>query len=476
VLFRNIRELPDASLENTDESWKLIIDFPFDEPGHGPRDDLSRLQAFAQSHREGARTLCWLPSFLSTEAQKDLGMLVILEHILTGERFSQYANHLSPQDRPVAKSLLENQRTVLNERVRSHLEAAYGLETFDRGSLDTTHYLDLAERYVSLLPGFEPQPPSAATLDQAKEQLLSQALAHEFPAAPKFEAEIKLVHLKKVYEQVMPAAQTPDGRVLIEKTMRTLVRQIADPLLLGEMGPDATHFVLGQHWRNHFHRKLAETHSDLTVAQLREWIDDPRPMGLPKEAQNLVIVVFAAQTNRTFTMHEASFEPTLADLRDEYALREQRLPGQKDWELAVERAGSIFGVAVSRLLNTSNVNAMSTEVKKKASAARGPCQKYCQRLRERMAKLGLTPEHTDRWNTASTTLGLLERVHHRDAGNVVDLLATTEVATSEAAMASALARRLSSRETSIRPAGISSRGSVSSRTKDKEPRTRYLPR
>src|SRR5262249_13414319 len=31
VLARNIRELPDASLENIDDRWKLIIDYPFDE-------------------------------------------------------------------------------------------------------------------------------------------------------------------------------------------------------------------------------------------------------------------------------------------------------------------------------------------------------------------------------------------------------------------------------------------------------------
>ena len=99
VLFRNIRELPDSSLENTDESWKLVIDFPFDEAGHGPRDDLSTVQRFMQSHPDGTKTLCWVPSFFSLDAQKDLGMLVILEHILTGERFAQYSNHLSPQDR-----------------------------------------------------------------------------------------------------------------------------------------------------------------------------------------------------------------------------------------------------------------------------------------------------------------------------------------------------------------------------------------
>ena len=182
VLFKNIRELPDSSLENSEEPWKIVIDFPFDEAGHGPRDDLSTLQRFIQSHPDGAKTLCWVPSFFSNDAQKDLGMLVILEHILTGERFGQYSSHLSPQDRPAAKSLLENQPSILRQRVQSHLDAAYGLEVLSQGSLDTLHDLDLSEHYVSLSPGFVPQPPVAANLSGAMQHLLSQALEHEFPA------------------------------------------------------------------------------------------------------------------------------------------------------------------------------------------------------------------------------------------------------------------------------------------------------
>jgi len=58
VLFRNIRELPDTSLDNADARWKLIIDYPFDEAGHGPRDDLSRVQAFRHTHPGGTKTLC----------------------------------------------------------------------------------------------------------------------------------------------------------------------------------------------------------------------------------------------------------------------------------------------------------------------------------------------------------------------------------------------------------------------------------
>ena len=434
VLFRNIRELPDSSLENSDEVWKLVIDFPFDEAGHGPRDDLSTIQRFLQSHPDGTRTLCWMPSFLSVDAQKDLGMLVILEHILTGERFAQYANHLSAQDRQAAKSLLENQRSVLQQRVQNHLDAAYGLEALMPGSLDTTHDMDLNEHYGSLYPGFTPQPPVAANLAGAMGHLLGQALEHEFPAAPLFEMEVKPSLLKKIYELVLPATETLDGRLLIENTLRPLLRKIAKPLLLGDMGIDATYFVLGQHWNTHFARKVAETGSPVDVKHLRKWINDPRPMDLPQEAENLVILLFAAQTNRTFYRHGGPCEPTLQSLPDDCELRTVSLPEPGQWDLAVKRAGSVFGVAGNRLLSAGNVSTLSVEVKKKADQVRRPCETYRQKLHDRMGCMGLAPEATDRMKTALATQKIVGLASAAESANVIGLLARADVATSEAAM------------------------------------------
>ncbi len=440
VLFKNVRDLSDTSLENdADADWKVIIDFPFDEQGHGPRDDLSRLQAFQETHPAGSKTLCWLPQFLSDEALKDLSLLVILEHILTGERFGQYSNHLSPQDRQSAKSLLENQRSVLVQRVQSHLDAAYGLEAIARGSLDTTHELEQHEQFVSLWPGFEPQPPVAANLGGALRHLLGQALASEFPGAPEFEAEIKTSHLKKVHAIVSEAAQSQDGRVLVDKSLRSLMRQIANPLLLGEMGHDATHFVLERHWRNHFDRKAVEIgSSSLSVGQLRRWIDEPRPMGLPKEVQNLLILTFAEQTNRKVVRHGGPWEGTLTNLPDDCELTSWVGPSQEQWTAAVGRAGSIFGSAPSPLLKASNVSNLATEVKKQASEHREACQRYCQRLQDRLVKLGIDPAKADRAKTAEATLALVEQVHTQEADDVVGTLARIEVATSEPAMAECL--------------------------------------
>ncbi|MFN5304087.1 MAG: phage resistance protein, partial [Pseudanabaena sp.] len=371
VLFRNIRDLPLTTLENDGDRWKIIIDYPFDVDTHAPRDDISRIQGFREAHPNGAKTLAWVPAFLSEDALTDLGMLVTLDHILagTGERFAQFASNLSAQDRQSAKSLLENQRSSLHQRVLHHLEVVYGLDSTDSNSINPERSLELNERFHSLYAGLQLQPPIASTLREALTNLLEQALEYEFPAAPDFEAEIEASNnLEKVYKVIIDATQQTDGRIAIEdRKLRLLVRQIANPLLLGEMALEATHFVLGQHWKQHFTRKIAEIGGAISVGQLRRWLDEPKAMGLPAIAQNLVILTFAAQTNCIAYRSNLAIDVTLKFLPDDVEFRTQKLPDQVLWQTAVDRATSIFNISISKLLNAKNVAELSDKIAKMAS-------------------------------------------------------------------------------------------------------------
>ncbi|MCP4691719.1 MAG: phage resistance protein, partial [Desulfobacterales bacterium] len=162
VIYGNIRTLPDNALEPEGDHWKLIIDFPFDDPPHGPRDDISRPQKYKAGRPEGVRSIAWVPSFFKHQAQKNLGLLVILEHILTGERYRLYSAHLSERDQASARALLENQRSMLRQRVLTHLCAAFGLDMGDDEAIDASH--ELSDHFQSLDPGFAPRPPAATSL------------------------------------------------------------------------------------------------------------------------------------------------------------------------------------------------------------------------------------------------------------------------------------------------------------------------
>jgi hypothetical protein len=430
VIYGNVRSLPDTSLTASGETWKVIIDYPLDEPGHTTRDDQGKLMLYAQANPAGTSTLVWLPAFFVGPALRDLSRLVVIDHVLTGERFAGYAAFLSPQDRSTARTLLENQQSALEQRVKEHIEAAYGIRGSRSRCIDDSH--ELTDTFKSLYPGLDPQPPAASSLKGVMEDLLGQALSFEFPAHPSFGAEIKSLNLRKVHDEVMRAVSETGGRVLVEKNLRSLLKQIAEPLGLGEQGE--THFVLGQRWRDHFIRKAAESGAAVTVQALRRWMDEPRPMGLPRECENLVILVFAAQTNRSFFRHGAPFEATLTNLPDEVELREQQLPAETAWRTAMQRAGTIFGIAASPLLNASNLAKLADDIQRRAAEKMDACRKLVSELASHLRDLGERPEQTPRHQTAEAVLSLLEAVRNARPAAVVEALAGLAPRTSEAAM------------------------------------------
>jgi hypothetical protein len=372
----------------------------------------------------------WLPAFFSETARRDLSRLVIIDHILTGERFNGYASFLSPQDRQTARTLLENQRNSLQERVKQHIEAAYGIRGSQSKSIDDSH--TLANTYCSLYPGLDLQPPRASNLKGQLEEMLSQALGFEFPGHPNPGAEIKSSNLRKVYDVALKAVAEKGGRLLVEANLRSLMKQIAEPLNLGEQGE--TYFVLGQRWKDHFTSKSREAGASMTVQNLRKWIDEPRCMGLPKECGNLIVLVFAAQTNRSFFLHGAPCDATLSSVPDDAELREQQLPPETAWVVAVERAGRIFGVTSSPLLNASNLAKLADAIQVQAKADVAPCGCLVDELTSHFVDFGIDNEKAARSLTAAAVVDLLEAVRDAKPAAIVETLATLQPTTSEAAM------------------------------------------
>ena len=429
VIFANVRELTTESLAAKADSRKAILDFPFDEAGHSPSEDIKRLDDFRQSEKP-SRTLAWLPSFLSAKAQKELGMLVRLEEALkSDDSFRRHANHLSDFDRTQARVLLDNQRTQLRQAMIRYLEGAYGVDKPAEGSIDESH--SPAEHFQSLDPSYTPQPPVGANMRAAFEHLLSQMLESQFPAHPEFDAEVKIGSLRKVQDEVSRATQISDGRVDIPQPLRGLMHAIAVPLKLGEMGE--THFVLDRYWYNHFNREVDG--GELTVGKLRAVIDEPSPMGLTRSAEDLVIMLYADQTNRSFVLHGGPYRPKLDDLPDELELREQALPAQEIWEEALLRAGKVFGITISPLLNANNLSDLVTQLDENVRPNLEACQGLKDRLDSACADYGIDPSGCDRLETASAVLLLIRSLVTSSEDGLAEVLAGADVSTSLDAMA-----------------------------------------
>jgi len=435
VLYGNVRdehEIRDDAFQPLDPtSWRIIVDHPFDEGGHGPADDRQRVQTL-RSNGMQARTVCWLPASLTTERLGDLRRLVIIDAVLGGQRFDSHAQHLNPTDRHRARATLESQRDALLTKVRGVLRQAYGLATKQPGDVVTSY----DDHLLSLTPGLRPTLPVGAAMRDALRSVADQMLARQYPAHPDFDpdrtgATVRPADARVVLEYVRRAVEWPEGRIEVEKRDRATMRRIANPLQLGEMHEAA--FVLGRYWVQHFHQKAAQEgiDGDLKVADLARWLDDPDPRGLEKLLANLVIACFAEQTDRAWVRHGGVLEPSpeLTAITHDLALREQPLPSEEAWEAARTRAMDVFGINPPALRRGRVVAMFVRQLSEHARSHRDAAHTLVQRLERYAEPLGLDPSATEgRLHTARAAADLLDGLGSRQhSPEIVNHLARSDL-------------------------------------------------
>lgn len=437
LVFGNVWELPDESLREDGDEWKVVIDFPFDREGKRPIDDVERLFAFREKE-ERARTLVWLPRFFSAEVQRQLGRLCIIDHVLSGERFATFASRLHVDDRERARALLANQRNTLQQQVADALLTAYGLAAANAKQIDTAIELDDDAQFQSLWTGFDPKRPAANTLRSALENLLDQALSVQYPAHPRFEEGAKVAgkFLATALEQLSKALQAPGQRWEVPKDLRKELRPLVEQLRFGEMSEQ--HLLPDRYWKTHFERLSGAQQKPFTVRNLRAWIDEPKPMGLPRELADLVIRFFAEQTNRSFFLHGGSWRDSGGNLPDELELRAEELPDEDLWKRARERCAELFGLQPLEYRSASNLLSLEADVQKHVSALREEAQAVLPELEKRSKELLPTHHATARLRSARSAALLVERLRNQKGIALCKALADAVLDTSPAAVAHSL--------------------------------------
>ncbi len=434
LLFSNIREISDfTTFEARGDDWKVIIDYPFDSDGRSPADDKARIQEY-EATGGSARTLCWLPYFLSQNAQRDLGTLVTLEYVLKNdERFNSFGKHLSPVDRGQARTLLDNQRSQLRQRIKDYLMGAYGAAEPLPNSLDDSGSLE--SQVISLEQGFSPNLPIGSDLGKAFENLLGQALSFQYSAHPEFENLIKTVDLDKVLVQLRRAIHASNGRIDVDSPLRPLMRSIAQPMGLGEM--HERHFIFKEDWPKQLSRELAKDEQagdPVTVKRLRAAIDQPTEKGLPNALQNLLIMVFAEHGQYAFTLHGGDFEVVLKDIRDDLVLVKQDLAEPLVWKEGIDNAGAVFGATVNSLRTANHQNALQKKVLDTVNRYLTDCEQLIVEIKTALIKLNQSNQ-CKRLQNAEYALQLSQDLKNKEGAELVAALANIKPVTSLQALA-----------------------------------------
>ena len=453
LVFGNVRDagwLSEEHFRARPGTWRLVIDHPFDDPGHSTAEDLARLDRMIAGGF-ASRTLGWLPHFLSEDRIRDVRRLVVLDWLLggSGERWTTHADHLSETDRVQARAILETQRSALREGLRRAVQECYGAAAPTPGTLavDSAHDRIL----VSLYPGFSPLAPVGADLGAAFGNLLDQAFSARYPAHPRFEPkdlEVTVRNLLTVYEHVERAVADPDGRVRLEGDA-VAVRRVSTALGVGTVGE--THFLFGDDrfspWGAEFERAAArdrlKPHDPVTAGQVRGWIEAMRPeYGLRPEVADLVVLAWAAQRQRAWYHHGSPLvpPPKPGAVRAEMELRTQPLPDQARWADAVPRVGALLGILVNPHLTAHAVAELSEKARAEAAAGYDAAAAAVTELEAAYLRLGQRLDKpTGRLATALAALTLLDALRKApDRVQVVTTIAGARLPATDQAVAASI--------------------------------------
>jgi hypothetical protein len=425
IIFGNVRDrtwLADDTFKAGRNTWRFVVDFPFDDQGHSVRDDDHRVDDLSQRGLV-TNTVVWLPHFISSERRNDLGRLTILDWLLSGsgDRWQNNSSDLPVADRAQARIILENQRDALRERLRRVIQEAYGAAKPTPGNLDIEEGHDRVLR--SLNPEFNPQAPVGHDLAAAFSNLIDQAFTTSFPGHPKFDpadSEVKVGELQRVLEAVQEAHQDPDGRIFIETAKRETLDRVANPLGIGHMGE--THYLFGPDrfaWSMKLARAMGsagiELEDPVTVGTLRTWIREDQPAtGLRPEVADLVISAWAVDQGRAWYRHGSPLVPAPkpGQLTDEIELRPEPLPSTTDWQAAVTRAATLLGVTGSTFLTGASVSELASEVRNRLSPHTTAVRTLPETLAAAYRKIGITPnaDVAGRYGTANSVAKLVADV------------------------------------------------------------------
>lgn len=429
VQFGNVRVMDDLTLAGDgDGDFRVVIDYPFDEPGHTPHEDEARVRAYLDMGKP-ASTIVWLPSFFGEKLDRDLGELVLIDEVLRD--WKRYLENLRPEEQGTARLELENLGSQKRQRVRRALSSAYGVSMQGEGELDPARSLQL--HFFVLTPGMTIHPSLQANLGDAVTAAVHDLLEQRWPRHPKFDGKVTAGRLRKALDRFYEICQAEGQRIAIDKADRGDM-QICESLGIATVTESSASLRL-QVFQEAENRLRAEGIDVPTVSRLKRAFDHEGLLGLTPDVADLLILTYAAATGHELQRGGSPLnDPIAGKLPGDAELVKPRLPGAPSWQRALDLAGKLFGISVGgKALNARNLRTLFDRLHGEWKKARNNRADEIADLLLRRADF-FTGDPA-RLVTARKVAELLSHLAHSDAVDMVESLAGLEPATSPEAMA-----------------------------------------
>jgi hypothetical protein len=403
ILFGNVRDpafLPDDAFRARPGTVRLIMDYPFDDPGRTAAQDHVRVERMRDNGWDEF-TVAWLPGFFTDEQNRLLGQLVVLNTVLGGEKWAAYAADLPELDRPAARAILEAQRSGIRGQIGSLLAQVYGVASgyqFPEGE----------EPLRSLTPNFTPRRPVGASLGECADRLIADAFAARYPHHPDFSPPNRAIPEREISQTLRflrEADGNADGRVALDRPDRDLVRRIVHPLELAKV--NETHLVFTatefSTWDNRISQALSrhgvDTLASIDVETLRHAVNPAEAgRGLSDPVRDLVVGAWASRHRRAWYLHGSPVdEPgTVREIRADLQLRTEPLPDSATWTAALDRSARLFGAPANPHLTANNLTSFVRDTHRRIAETLSHQQRLVTQLDDLYANLGLAGDRARR--------------------------------------------------------------------------------
>lgn len=438
VQFGNVRRMTPEQLRCPDEhDWRLVLDYPFDDPGFSPNEDLAVIEKITEEGG-GTWTLVLVPSFFSEAMNKLLGDIAVLDKILESKASKDAAiKHLRAEQHQNALLSLENLRSQKRARLSSALSQAYGFKPATDHDIDPSR--SITNHLFVLKPEVKVALPAGAMLPMLREDGIPRLLEQRWPRHPELRKITKQVSARviELYGQLIDSGET---RIAADKDDVEKMRGTLEQLGIVSTTENAIVRVDDRTLRDLDRRRAQLNVEHPSVAEIKSWLDERRQMGLQHEAIDLVVRAYARAHARTLVRYSKAYEPQFSTpIPDDVVLEKPELPTQVEWNTALELAGHVFGVALAgKALHADNLRRFEAAVSEKVKAVAPHAAALPALLEKRLVELGLAKD-ADRMKTAKSANALCAALQGKPPLAQVKALAAFTPETSAQALGRSLA-------------------------------------
>ena len=437
IVFGNVRSLGVENLKcPDDQDFRLVVDYPFDEPGKTPNDDVHAVDQFLEQNNSWS--LVWLPHFFSETINRLLGDYVVLEHIFSSSDVQRQAvAHLGVDDQTRAINDLNSQRNQKKNRILEVIEQAYGLKTASDKDIDFSNRVD--QHLMLLQPGApRVQPALAANLASAKQAYIQALLEQRYPNHPKFTKVFSPSRVATILEKFGAILAVEEHRIGAEKGLSQELLGTLGALGLVRVTEGYVHLVEDKTLQMLENKRIAEGLEHPTVNEIRSWLDPKGLLGLQWQPEDVVVRCYAMWAKRTLTYGGKPYEPMQGKpLEGQANLSKPDMPEVTEWNAALGKAGACFGIALQgwHYCSPDNVVRLHGQLNKKLSEVAQQCAAMPSLIRKWNELVGLEGK-TDRLATAESADQLCALLQGKSAADQVRALAKFEPKTSGTAIGS----------------------------------------